>query len=245
MRKILDFPNHESTSSDFPYGNVKDNSGANDGTPVNKLVFSDIFQFFNRLAALASVVANGLPENVTNSFQMITALQTYIGAFITTAVNAEASTRSTADSTLQTNINTEITNRTNAVSSEASARTAADALKSDKAKGAWINLSLGANWSNGGINTPRYRVTDQNNIEFAGIVQVGGVPTTTLCTISIAIIASSHDINKPIINVTDSTVAKLNLSGGASLQVSIVQAGGLVTGKEYDLSSIIAIDSDN
>lgn len=67
-------PNVTTPSAEYPYGNIKDNTGSNDGTPVNVLVYADMHQFFEKLMAEASVSANGLPDNATNTFQLYQAL---------------------------------------------------------------------------------------------------------------------------------------------------------------------------
>jgi len=65
----------------FPYGNIKDNTGINDGTPVNKDVYADFHQFFARLAALSSITPNGLPEDVVNGFQYMEAFLDMANSF--------------------------------------------------------------------------------------------------------------------------------------------------------------------
>lgn len=75
--KLTDKPNTEGVSANYPYGNIKDNDGSLNGTPVNKLVYADLHQFFERLMALAGVTHNGLPENNTNGFQLIGALDAF------------------------------------------------------------------------------------------------------------------------------------------------------------------------
>lgn len=67
--KILDKPNTEGISYDYPYGNIKDNPGDNTGTPVNKLVYADFHQFFAKLMDAAAISYNGLPDNATDGFQ--------------------------------------------------------------------------------------------------------------------------------------------------------------------------------
>jgi hypothetical protein len=57
----------------FPYGNIKDNTGIGDGTPINKDVYADFHQFFARLAALSSITPNGFPEDQVNGFQYMEA----------------------------------------------------------------------------------------------------------------------------------------------------------------------------
>lgn len=58
----------------YPNGRIKDNSGADDGTPVNELVYGDLHEFFAKLMRLAGIVYNGLPDNETNGFQLVDAL---------------------------------------------------------------------------------------------------------------------------------------------------------------------------
>lgn len=72
--KLLDKPNVESVSYDYPYGNIKDNPGDNTGTPVNKLVYADFHQFFAKLMDDAGISYNGLPDNATDGFQYWLAL---------------------------------------------------------------------------------------------------------------------------------------------------------------------------
>lgn len=82
---ITDKPNTEAPSTPYPYGNIRDNDGTNNGTPVNKLVYADFHQFFARLMAVTSTAYNGLVENVTNGFQYISALDAFVrNTFATT-----------------------------------------------------------------------------------------------------------------------------------------------------------------
>ncbi|MBE9490878.1 MAG: hypothetical protein IMY67_11330 [Bacteroidetes bacterium] len=61
----------------YPYGDIFDDTGANDGVPVDRNVYADIHQFFARMADQANnpaIVLNDLPDNVTNGFQFYEAL---------------------------------------------------------------------------------------------------------------------------------------------------------------------------
>lgn len=75
---ITDKPNTDAPSGSYPYGNIRDNDGTNNGTPVNKLVYADFHQFFARLMAVTSTAYNSLVENATNGFQYIAALETFV-----------------------------------------------------------------------------------------------------------------------------------------------------------------------
>ena len=66
----------------YPYGDIKDNTGSNNGTPVNKSVYADIHQFFARIFALSGLTYNNLLDNATNGFQYVDALVKYIKIII-------------------------------------------------------------------------------------------------------------------------------------------------------------------
>jgi hypothetical protein len=77
--KLIDKPNTEAATVAYPYGAIKDNiPSVQAGTPVNKLVMEDYIQFFHRLMAFANKTYNELPENSTNGFQFIEALNDVI-----------------------------------------------------------------------------------------------------------------------------------------------------------------------
>ena len=59
--------------SDYPYGQIKDDTGAGDGTPVDVAVYGDFHQFFARMFALSGLTYNGLPDNDYSGFQYIEA----------------------------------------------------------------------------------------------------------------------------------------------------------------------------
>ena len=61
-------------SADYPWGDIKDNTGGGNGTKVNRLNHADYHQTFRKLLALANIMPNNLPDNVTNGYQYIQAL---------------------------------------------------------------------------------------------------------------------------------------------------------------------------
>lgn len=73
-RKLENKTNVVAPGGSYPYGRIKDDTGSNDGTPVNEAVYGDFHQFFEKLMADGNVVHNGQPENATNGFQFIQAL---------------------------------------------------------------------------------------------------------------------------------------------------------------------------
>lgn len=87
-------PNVTPPGGAYPFGNIKDDTGLNDGTPLNSLVHADFHQFFSKLLSLGAVTPNELLENNTNGFQYHTALNNIIAA--ATATKADKSTILTA-----------------------------------------------------------------------------------------------------------------------------------------------------
>ena len=89
MRALQSKPNIIAPTVDFPFGQIKDDSGNNDGVPVDEQVYGDFHQFFEKLMSDGGVTANGLPDNETNGFQLNEALHnvavvpalSYLGTF--------------------------------------------------------------------------------------------------------------------------------------------------------------------
>lgn len=74
MIPLIDKPNVDAADSDYPYGNIRNNPGNRTGTPVNKLVYADMHQFFERMMAISGITPNGLPDNAYTGFQLFEAL---------------------------------------------------------------------------------------------------------------------------------------------------------------------------
>ena len=75
MRDILNIPNVDGASSDYPNGRIKNKnltSGA-PGTPVVEELYGDIIQFFQKLMIEAGLSPNDIPDNVTNGYQLFQA----------------------------------------------------------------------------------------------------------------------------------------------------------------------------
>lgn len=60
----------------YPFGKIRD--GEDTGTPVNTEVYGDLHQFFAKLLDEANITPNGQPENATDGFEYIEALQKLI-----------------------------------------------------------------------------------------------------------------------------------------------------------------------
>lgn len=67
-----------SNPADYPFGNIKDNDGSNNGTPIDVNTYADIHQFFEVLLFQVGMVPNGQYDNATNNYQTILALTAFI-----------------------------------------------------------------------------------------------------------------------------------------------------------------------
>lgn len=72
--KLENKQNVNAPNATFPFGDVKDNDGGNNGTPLDRAVISDYWQFFAKMLDASGIVANGLLENNTDGFQYFDAL---------------------------------------------------------------------------------------------------------------------------------------------------------------------------
>lgn len=71
-------PNTTAPDADFPFGNIKDNDGSNNGTPVNVLTNGDIHQFFAKMAYEAGVTLNDLPDSEYSGWQFFEAMRSAV-----------------------------------------------------------------------------------------------------------------------------------------------------------------------
>ncbi len=62
-----------SDPGNYPNGRLRDNSGAGDGTPVNRLVYSDLHEFFAKLMRMAAITYNGVPDSEGTGYQLVDA----------------------------------------------------------------------------------------------------------------------------------------------------------------------------
>jgi len=85
-REITDFGNYTAPSGTYPYGQIKDDTGSNDGTPVNVLTNGDLQQFFQKMMADSGITPNGNPDNADNGFQLWEANLTAISANVAQVV---------------------------------------------------------------------------------------------------------------------------------------------------------------
>ena len=65
-------------SGDYPFGDIKDNTGVGDGTIANRKMFADIFQTVGKIFADAGITPNNTPDNVSNGYQLYEALRGFV-----------------------------------------------------------------------------------------------------------------------------------------------------------------------
>lgn len=88
MIRLQDKQDVEAPSGDYPYGSIQDQGMSVDGTPVNRQVYSDIHQFFEKMFFESGLTANGLPDNEANGYQLFEALQnTFTRGVLTPVLN--------------------------------------------------------------------------------------------------------------------------------------------------------------
>lgn len=59
--------------SDYPDGDIKDNTGLNDGTYFDRNNYADIHQFVMKLMRVTGITPNNLPDNEYNGHQILQA----------------------------------------------------------------------------------------------------------------------------------------------------------------------------
>lgn len=75
MKKLQNKVNVSPVDAVNLYGAIKDDTGSNNGTPVDTELMNDAAVFFERLMVKAAVTANGLPDNETNGWQLYEAFR--------------------------------------------------------------------------------------------------------------------------------------------------------------------------
>lgn len=66
---IQNYPNVTTPDSDYPDGHTIDETGINDGTPVDLMTLGDYQQWFAKVLREAGITPNGLPENEYSGHQ--------------------------------------------------------------------------------------------------------------------------------------------------------------------------------
>jgi len=98
MRELIDASNVDAPSAEYPKGRVRDKIGATIGTTYNEVLHGDLFQAFHRFVTLSGTSENGLPDNVSNDYQLVEAIRASImKRASTTVLNNGAITTSVID----------------------------------------------------------------------------------------------------------------------------------------------------
>lgn len=63
----------------YPNGRIRDNDGSGNGTAVNRTIYSDIHEFFAKALRRNKTPYNGQPDNETNGYQLIDAVENLAG----------------------------------------------------------------------------------------------------------------------------------------------------------------------
>jgi len=83
MKKLVTKPNVDSATTAYPYGNMRDRAAGIQGSEMNTQFHTDYVQFFEKMFAESGLTANGLPDNVTNGFQLFEAARISIKGYKT------------------------------------------------------------------------------------------------------------------------------------------------------------------
>jgi len=75
MKLLQNKTNVVAPNATYPFGNMKDNTGSNDGTPADTEFMTDYVQLFEKMMDESGIVANGDPDNETNGFQLYEAFR--------------------------------------------------------------------------------------------------------------------------------------------------------------------------
>ena len=74
MKLLATLPNTNPATTPFPYGEIRDDTGSDDGTRANRALLTDRVQFFERLFALSGMTSNNTDDNADDGFQLVEAL---------------------------------------------------------------------------------------------------------------------------------------------------------------------------
>lgn len=70
MKLLATKTNVDAPSAAYPFGKIRNKTLSVAGTPVDVEVYGDMHQFFEKMFDASGITANGLPDNVTNGFQL-------------------------------------------------------------------------------------------------------------------------------------------------------------------------------
>lgn len=74
MIRLIDKQNVGAATATWPYGQVLDDTGSDDGTRLNENNMSDLWQIWEKIFDESGLTANGLLDNDSNGWQLYAAL---------------------------------------------------------------------------------------------------------------------------------------------------------------------------
>jgi hypothetical protein len=101
-RDIQDYDGQvHAPDADYPSGDIKDETGALDGTVANRVSNADIHQLMMKMMREAGITANGLPDNEYNGLQLFEALLAVTRPYYTYSVElAQNSTNAPSETVI-------------------------------------------------------------------------------------------------------------------------------------------------
>lgn len=78
MIKLQSKTNVGAPDSEYPYGQILDQSLTQDGTPVDVNTYQDMHQFFEKLIRESTLTPNDLPDNEYNGWQLWAAFEEHV-----------------------------------------------------------------------------------------------------------------------------------------------------------------------
>jgi hypothetical protein len=75
MKVLENLTNVEPASAEFPFGDLKNNTGTNNGTPVNRDLLTDLIQLGQKMASEAGITMNDVPDNEYDGWQLYEAFR--------------------------------------------------------------------------------------------------------------------------------------------------------------------------
>lgn len=73
--KATTVPNVNNPSTDYPMGQIRNNNGTGNGTPIIEELYGDLLETITYFMQQAGIIPNNLPDNATNGYQIAEAIK--------------------------------------------------------------------------------------------------------------------------------------------------------------------------
>ena len=91
-RGIQDKPNVSAPTTEYPSGDITDfAAGVDPGTPVDREVYADFHQFYDRVFSLIGKTFNGLADNAINGFELVDGVAEFLIRKVNTSFTLQTS----------------------------------------------------------------------------------------------------------------------------------------------------------